>query len=440
MSNKMDIFERRMVNINGDLQERVIYQRHMAEDMFIDASGIVEGWIEIWASGIINESYVLTSPATQVANPHYTYSFDVNLTPDVSGVRDLGTVSNAFNEAYIDSVFLEEDPTYPLEAATKQYVDASVHMNEFIELVDTPSSYSGMAASGVRVTAGEDGLEFCDLASANTLQSVTDNGNVTTNYIEIGGSLTSGDVTPTPSGALDCGWQDQTWHAGYFDNLYAYILYGNVLNLGTTNITSASGLMVLTDASGSFTLGDLYGGGAGGSGFPGGVPTGSYLPYGGNTEPSGWLYCNGQAVSRATYSDLFTAISTRYGHGDGSTTFNVPDMRGNAAVGLDNMGGASAGRITDSEADSTGGAYGTEDHTLVISEMAAHKHNVKYTNAGGAGYSPEAESPLRAAITAGSPPTLTSWDTSHYQMDDAGGDGAHNNVQPSLFSPWIIKT
>lgn len=51
-------------------------------------------------------------------------------------------------------------------------------------------------------------------------------------------------------------------------------------------------------------------------------------PFAGNTVPDGYLYCDGSAVSRTTYSELFAAIGTIYGAGDGSTTFNVPDLRG----------------------------------------------------------------------------------------------------------------
>lgn len=80
-----------------------------------------------------------------------------------SGTVSIGSVSNAFNNAYIDQVYLKADPTLPLEAATKQYVDSQVAgVNEFTELTDTPSDYVGMAASGVRVNAIADGLEFYD--------------------------------------------------------------------------------------------------------------------------------------------------------------------------------------------------------------------------------------------------------------------------------------
>lgn len=63
------------------------------------------------------------------------------------------------------------------------------------------------------------------------------------------------------------------------------------------------------------------------------VPTGGMLPYGGSAAPSGYLLCDGSAVSRSTYSALFTVLGTAYGAGDGSTTFNVPDMRGRSPLG-----------------------------------------------------------------------------------------------------------
>ncbi len=63
-------------------------------------------------------------------------------------------------------------------------------------------------------------------------------------------------------------------------------------------------------------------------------PIGAIIAYGGSSDPSGWLICDGRAISRTTYADLFAAISTAYGAGDGSTTFNIPDLRGRTAVGL----------------------------------------------------------------------------------------------------------
>ena len=72
------------------------------------------------------------------------------------------------------------------------------------------------------------------------------------------------------------------------------------------------------------------------------LPAGAIFPYAGATAPTGYLLSFGQAISRSTYADLFSAISTTYGAGDGSSTFNVPDLRGRAVGGQDDMGGTSA--------------------------------------------------------------------------------------------------
>lgn len=75
------------------------------------------------------------------------------------------------------------------------------------------------------------------------------------------------------------------------------------------------------------------------------IPVGSLTAYAGSTAPTGWLLCYGQAVSRTTYAALYSAIGTTYGSGDGSTTFNLPDLRGRVVAGLDDMGGTDAGRL-----------------------------------------------------------------------------------------------
>lgn len=88
---------------------------------------------------------------------------------------------------------------------------------------------------------------------------------------------------------------------------------------------------------------------------------GSIFMYAGSTAPSGFLICDGSAVSRSTYSALFDAIGTMFGAGDGSTTFQLPDMSGRVAVG------SSVNR----HLGSTGGE---ESHVLISDEMATHDH------------------------------------------------------------------
>ena len=70
------------------------------------------------------------------------------------------------------------------------------------------------------------------------------------------------------------------------------------------------------------------------------APVGTITPFGGSAIPSGYLLCNGQTVSRTTYAELFAVIGTAFGTGDGSTTFNVPDLRETVPVGVGENGNA----------------------------------------------------------------------------------------------------
>lgn len=74
------------------------------------------------------------------------------------------------------------------------------------------------------------------------------------------------------------------------------------------------------------------------------TPAGVIAWFGGNTPPSGWLECDGSVISRTTYADLFAAIGTTFGVGDGSTTFGIPDFRGEFLRGYDNGRGVDSGR------------------------------------------------------------------------------------------------
>ena len=117
--------------------------------------------------------------------------------------------------------------------------------------------------------------------------------------------------------------------------------------------------------------------GAAGGGF---VPTGGVISYYGTSEPTGWLWANGQAVSRTTYAALFTAISTTHGVGDGSTTFNVPNYKDRMDIGRATMGSTTDAAIIDSLLDTTtlGATYDGEGAidtiTLTATELPVHTH------------------------------------------------------------------
>lgn len=104
------------------------------------------------------------------------------------------------------------------------------------------------------------------------------------------------------------------------------------------------------------------------------LPPAVALPCFAANPPAGWLACYGQAVSRAAYPILFAALGTAYGPGNGTTTFNLPDLRGRVIAGLDDMGGVNAGRLT--PATVIGWSGGAQSHTLTATEMPSHGHTV----------------------------------------------------------------
>lgn len=197
-------------------------------------------------------------------------------------------------------------------------------------------------------------------------------------------------------------------------------------------------------------------------------PAGIVMPFAGSTAPQGYLLCDGSAVSRTDYADLFTAIGTTYGAGDGETTFNVPDLSGRVIIGV-------------SQSHALGTTGGEATHVLTEQELPAHSHTVpahghandiaaktpelkhtitqpvfKYNKAGttstgnGSGETgivstntPNASRSANVAIAnhaasnctmSGSVTECDAFDTS-----SSGSSTAHNNMQPYLVLNYFIS-
>ena len=167
---------------------------------------------------------------------------------------------------------------------------------------------------------------------------------------------------------------------------------------------------------------EINSGGGGKSGDT--LPIGSMIPYGKSQPPTNWLICNGQAVSRTTYADLFAVIGTSYGAGDGSTTFNLPDKRGKVSVGLNG---------SDTDFNTIGKNGGEKKHTLTADEIPRHNHEVYISQETGSSGHPE-----NAAYS-------VSWGWDGNTRFNSGitsfiaGSQPHNNLQPYQVDCWIIK-
>jgi microcystin-dependent protein len=109
------------------------------------------------------------------------------------------------------------------------------------------------------------------------------------------------------------------------------------------------------------------------------MPVGMVVPFAGAEPPEGFLRCDGAAVSRGTFANLFAVVGTVYGAGDGATTFNVPDLRGRVPLGM----GAGTG-LSDRALGTKGGEEG---HVLTTGELPSHSHalttKVHSVNVGG---------------------------------------------------------
>ena len=188
-----------------------------------------------------------------------------------------------------------------------------------------------------------------------------------------------------------------------------------------------------------------------------GVPIGAMMAYGGATAPSGWLLCYGQAISRTTYSALFAVIGTAYGVGDGSSTFNLPDKRGRASIGADNMGGSPANRVTSagsgvnaSAIGNGGGSQFAQTDTLVATSSAVsividpqHTHTVNTNTVGSNAPSTEINGVAGAASLGGNTNaayTGIGVSTTVETTVTSSLTGSSQNMPPVQVDNWIIYT
>ena len=172
---------------------------------------------------------------------------------------------------------------------------------------------------------------------------------------------------------------------------------GNI-NMGAPNTLSSSTTNNNTDTAHTHSVIGL-------------VPTGAVMQWTTNSAPTNWLMCDGTAVSKSTYANLFAVIGTTYGVGNGSTTFNLPNLKTRVPVGRD---------VNDTSFDTLGETGGAKTHTLTASEL-----------------------PNRLFASGDHAVEAAEGTSGHFAFDGAyavaGGGQAHNNLQPYIVLNYIIK-
>lgn len=181
------------------------------------------------------------------------------------------------------------------------------------------------------------------------------------------------------------------------------------------------------------------GSGGGGSTYQVFTPIGAPIPFLTDTIPTGFIEYDGAIISRlAPYDKLFAVLGTKYGAGDGSTTFGLPNLKSRTIVGVD---------PADPAMDATGETGGEKTHVLTIAEMPSHDHGD--TDAATvpvnstivvAGSNPAGGSHINMRGTSSSPAAGDLSGSSHtHNIPPQGGGGAHNNLQPFMAGRWIAR-
>lgn len=239
----------------------------------------------------------------------------------------------------------------------------------------------------------------------------------------------------------------------------------NVDGLGLKTIRSASGVdipagtliqgtpytVTYNNADGVFYLHGFYG-------SPYLIPLAASIEFWDDTAPnSSFAFPFGQAISRTVYSALFNLIATTFGAGDGSTTFNLPDVRGRVTACPDNMGGSDSGRLSGSgitsSRNSLGGTGGEGTHTLSASEIPSITSSgsgtanvsgtigstgIVLTGTGTAGLAAGGNSV--SVVTATNSSSFTAAGTASVTTTSSNtGGGTHNNVQPTILCNRIMR-
>ncbi len=302
-------------------------------------------------------------------------------------------------------------PTNDLEYASKKYVDTvavsgAPNANTTTKGIVQEATQAQVDA---KTQTGSTGAEL--FANPSNLRATKIN-----DYLVAGGTTNAFTLTPTPAITAYAAGQVFIFQSISTNNSAVTI---NISGLGAKNLNKGTGSTPLV--TGDIVGNQIYTIAYDGTEFQviaGLAPmlTGTIQMYGGSSAPQGWSLCDGSALSRTATNtaNLFAVIGTSFGTGDGSTTYNIPDLRGRVGVGKN-----SATFVT------LGATGGEETHVLTTPEIPSHTHTYIAT------LSSSGTGPTEQYASSGNGPKDVT--------DATGGGGAHNNIQPYQVVNYIIK-
>jgi microcystin-dependent protein len=285
---------------------------------------------------------------------------------------------------------------------------------------------------------------------------------------DVSGTLTTSGTATAYALASNQGFDSLAHLAGALVAFVPHVTCGatvtlNVDSLGSRPLRTSpgvelpSGLLIqgtpyvatYNNGDGAFYLRGFYA-------LPYAIPLGAIIPYVGATAPnSSFALPYGQAISRTGYAALFALMGTTFGGGDGSTTFNLPDLRGRGIFGLDSMGGTASSRIGSVVTDNgtvsgttLGSTGGSATHALTQAEMPSHSHAASVIDTGhshgipmnGANNAGSNAIPQNADLDVGNGINSRSATTGiSVSNSNTGGGAAHSILPPLIILPFILR-
>ena len=382
-------------------------------------------------------------------------------TCDIVIYTDAETVSETANDNGIDTVYLKCKGyfTFDLDLEMFQSTAEILYNGTYLTTEPTGTLVAQASTSTKRAELynGKLYVAGSELAKTSSIPTKVSQLTNDSGYTSNTGTVTSVAVkmnnttkgTVTTSGIIDLGTvitahQDISGKQDKLTTQTAYTSKGSATKVPQITTNSLGQVTNITEV-------DIEGG----SGLVAysSIPIGGGCDYYGTVLPDGFMWADGSAISRTTYAELFAVIGTTYGAGDGSTTFNLPDKRERVSV-MKKEGGTF---------DTLGKIGGEEKHKLTNSELSSHGHQVRIWNNAGGG----STSPARTFNSNGDQTTSSlgvqfrnvnvsgvnssNWVSSGIvaaqggigdqaaSADKAGGDQAHNNLQPYFVCNYIIR-